>query len=97
MKYVKSYQINEIHPGARSADETIQRFIDRAEQNGISYDTSRRAISIYIDFIKGREIPEIKMGSELAEALINIENCVRTLFDDGYPTDWIARELLHFT
>ena len=97
MKHIKSYQINEIHPGARSADETIQRFIDQAENQGISYDMSRRAISIYIDFIEGREIPEIKMGSELAEALMNIEECVRTLFDDGYPFDWIVRELLQFT
>lgn len=93
MKYIRLY---EFHPGAKIAQETILQFVDRAKKKGISHGMSKNAIAIYVDFMNGREIPEIRTGSKLADALMNIEECVFTLADDGYPIDWITRELLNF-
>ena len=97
MKYVKPYPINEMHPGARQVVETIEQFIYFGEERGISRKLSTRAISIYLDFIDGRETAEIFSGTPIAAALLNIEECVKTLLDDGYPMEWIRRELLNFS
>jgi hypothetical protein len=96
MKFIQAYSINEIHPGAEPMETTISRFIDGAEKRGISRTLSFAAISIYLDFLKGNGIPRIKNDSKMADALRNIEHCVNTLFEDGYPMQWIERELLRF-
>ena len=97
MKYVTPYPMNEMHPGARQAVETIEQFIYFGEERGISRKLSTRAIRIYLDFIDGREPAKIFAGTPIAAALLNIEECVKTLLDDGYPMEWIRRELLNFS
>ena len=94
MRHIKLY---EVHPGAKPAEETIERFLTRGEERGISREQSLVAIKIYLDFIEGKEIPEIRAGSKIAEALINIENLVMTLLDDDYSMQWIKKDLKKFS
>lgn len=98
MKFVKPFKINEVHPGAKTMDETINFFIQRGEENGIPVEITRDAIRLIIkQRVLGKpKTPFIKRGSSLHNALTNIESCIHTMQDDGYPEEWIYRELRKF-
>jgi len=97
MKHIYKFKLNEFHPGADSISNTINRFIGYGEVEGTSLEITREAISLLLNYYFNQEIePDVIRGSELHTALLNIENCINTLQDDGYPESWIYKELRKF-
>jgi hypothetical protein len=93
MKKIRIFRLNEWHPGAKEIIETIEDFINRGEEileipEEVSYD----AIRMILDHFDGEETVKLDRGSIEYAAIQNIENCIRTILDDGYPLDWIIEE-----
>ena len=86
--------INEFHPGARAIRESIEYWIERGDEEGISRETSIQAIGAWLDHLKGKEVGRAaERGSELARAIRNIGKCIDTIEDDGYPLRWTIEVL----
>lgn len=86
--------INEFHPGARTIRESIEYWISIGEEEGISRETSIRAIGVWLDHLQGKEVGRVaKRGSDFAKAIRNIGKCIDTIEDDGYQLDWIIEVL----
>jgi hypothetical protein len=95
MNSIKVLRLNEWHPGADSIETTIERFVNRAHDKmgiplGISYRAMRRILDLYLGNENNIQVEE---GSVMHKALLNIENCINTLTDDGWPEEWIYKEI----
>jgi hypothetical protein len=88
---IKLYRLNEFHPGAKEIEETIYYFINIGIDQGISEESLLTAMDIFLKHEKGEDFRRIRKGSELHNAILNIENCIETIIDDGYPEKWIYR------
>lgn len=93
MNRIKITRLDEFHPGAKSIEETVYDFIDFGKKNGIPTKLSLRAIKLLVDYYYTGEVKSVEKNSLLYRALLNIENCIDTALDDGYPEEWIYREL----
>jgi hypothetical protein len=98
MKFIKAFTLNEFHPGAKTIGETINFFIESGENSGIPERISHDAIKLILkNYLLGKpKTPFIKRGSLLHKALNNMESCIHTMLDDGYPEEWIYSELRKF-
>lgn len=93
MKKIRIFRLNEWHPGAKEISETINDFINRGEEVlGISKEVSYTAISMILSHFDGDEPVKLDRDSVEYAAIENIENCIDTIIDDGYPLDWIIKE-----
>jgi hypothetical protein len=91
-RYVTS--VNEFHPGAKSIRESIEFFISAGEDAGIPRETSMLAMEIWLDYYADENVAGIaEKGSLLARAIENMETCIATIEDDGYPLSWILDEM----
>lgn len=92
----KIKKINEFHPGAKSIAETIDFYIKKGEEMGITRDMSIEAIQKIINYFDNGFAEKIQRGTKEALAIQNMDQCIRTAEDDGYPIDWILKELRNF-
>lgn len=95
MTYIKISRLNEVHPGAKKPDETVEFFMEDLRNRGISEDAIQKAISLYLEFLKrGKGVyPKFKRDSDVGRAIIGMEECINVLEEDGYPAEWIYRAL----
>ena len=91
MNWIKLNRLNEWHPGAKSIDESIRDFINRAEQLGISLTDIRVAIQLLINYRETGETEEV--DHKIHRAIEHMELAIDTMIDDGWPEKWIYREL----
>ena len=98
MKFIKRFSLNEFHPGAKTIRETIDFYIEVGENNGIPNSITRDAVKLILKHkLFGKPLtPFVKRGSLLHKALTNMESCIYTMLDDGYPEEWIYDELRKF-
>jgi len=85
-------RLNEFHPGAKTIGESINFFIDSGEVLGISKEDSYSAIRLIVDYHENRDNSKITKATSLYPAIKNMENCINTIIDDGYPERWIIKE-----
>lgn len=98
MRKVRIFRLNEWHPGAKEIIETIEDFINRGEEVlGIPEEVSYNAIVMILSHFDGDEPVKLSRESVEYKAIENIENCIRTMLDDGYPLDWIIAEFRRIT
>ncbi len=94
MKKIRIFRLNEWHPGAKEIVETIGDFINRGEEVlGIPEEVSYTAIEMILSYFDGEELTGVDKESVEYAAIQNIENCIDTIVDNGYPLDWIIKEL----
>jgi hypothetical protein len=93
MKKIRIFRLNEWHPGAKEIVETIGDFINRGEEIlGIPEEVSHAAIEMILSYFDGEELTNVDRESVAYAAIQNIENCIDTIIDNGYPLDWIIKE-----
>jgi len=93
MKKIRIFRLNEWHPGAKEISETIEDFINRGEKVlDIPEEVSYAAIRMILHYFDGEDAVKLDRDSVEYEAIENIENCIDTIIDDGYPLDWIIKE-----
>ena len=93
LKKIRIFRLNEWHPGAKEISETIGDFINRGEEAlGIPAKISYTAIGMILSYFDGEELIGIDKDSIEYAAIQNIENCIDTILDDGYPLEWIIKE-----
>lgn len=93
MTKVKIFRLNEWHPGAKEISETIRDFINHGEEVlGIPEEVSYAAIEMILSHFDGEELTRVDQDSIEYAAIQNIENCIDTILDDGYPLEWIIKE-----
>ncbi len=94
MKKIRIFRLNEWHPGAKEIVETIGDFINRGEEVlGIPEEVSYTAIEMILSYFDGEELTGVDKESVEYAAIQNIENCIDTIVNNGYPLDWIIKEL----
>lgn len=93
---IKIKKINEFHPGAKSIGETIELYIKKGEEIGVTRDMSIEAIRKILNYFDNGVAEKVQSGTKEASAIRNMDQCIRTAEDDGYPIDWILKELRNF-
>ena len=94
----KSFILNEMHPGAKPAKETIQICVDRLLDRGVKMQIINKIAKLLIDVHNGKtkKEPRFAKGSDEAVALRALETCLDTLFDDGFLTKVSYEEFTKF-
>jgi hypothetical protein len=93
MKKIRIFRLNEWHPGAKEISETIEDFINRGEEVlDIPEEVSYAAIRMILHHFDGGDTVKLDRDSVEYAAIQNIENCIDTIINDGYPLDWIIKE-----
>jgi hypothetical protein len=91
MNWIKLNRLNEWYPGARSIEESIEYFIQRGEELGISIDDIKAAIDVLIQYRETGETQDV--DQDTFRAVRYFETAIDTMIDDGWPEEWIYREL----
>ena len=95
MKKIRILRLNEWHPGAKDIDESIVSFMERGEYVlNIPREDLLDAVRLLIIYYEGGSIKNMfSRESDLYRAMVHMELCVDTIIDDGYPIEWILKEL----
>ena len=95
LRKIRISRLNEWHPGAKEIDESIRDFMERGQYKlGISREDMMDAIKLFIRYYEGEDISNIyTRDSSLYRAMEYMELCINTIMDDGYPIEWILKEL----
>jgi hypothetical protein len=95
LRKIRISRLNEWHPGAKEIDESIRDFMERGETVlNIPREDLVEAIRLFIRYFEGGDISNIfRRGSSLHRAMEHMELCINTIVDDGYPIQWIIKEL----